>query len=160
MRETRHLIVGGGMTGHAAAAAMRAADPEGSIAILGAEPDRPYARPPLSKGLWLGKAEESVWLPEVAGLELLPGRRAVALDPRAREVRDDRGEVHRYDEAPPRDRRRAAAAPDRRRSGHLPAHALGLPPAPRRARPARGGHRRRVHRLGDRGVARRRRAGR
>jgi NADPH-dependent 2,4-dienoyl-CoA reductase/sulfur reductase-like enzyme len=97
MREVRYLVVGGGMTGHAAAAAIREADPEGSIAMLAAEPDRPYARPPLSKGLWLGKAEESVWLPEVPGLDFRGGRRAVALDPRAHEVRDDRGEVHRFD---------------------------------------------------------------
>jgi NADPH-dependent 2,4-dienoyl-CoA reductase/sulfur reductase-like enzyme len=97
MSETRYLIVGGGMSGHAAAAAIAAADPAGSLAMLAAEADRPYARPPLSKGLWLGKPEESVWLPEVPGLALHTGRRAVALDPRAREVRDDRGEVHRYE---------------------------------------------------------------
>lgn len=97
MGETRYLIVGGGMTGHAAAAAIRAADPAGSVAMLAAEPDRPYARPPLSKGLWLGKDEESVWMPEVPGLALHTGRRAVALDPRGREVRDDRGELHRYE---------------------------------------------------------------
>src|SRR6266545_4030693 len=97
MSETRYLIVGGGMTGHAAAAAIREADPTGSIAMISAEPDRPYARPPLTKGLWLGKPEESVWLPEVAGLAFHAGRRAVALDPRAREVRDDQGEVHRYE---------------------------------------------------------------
>jgi NADPH-dependent 2,4-dienoyl-CoA reductase/sulfur reductase-like enzyme len=97
MGESRYLIVGGGMSGHAAAAAIAAADPAGSLAMLAAEADRPYARPPLSKGLWLGKPEESVWLPDVPGLALHSGRRAVALDPRAREVRDDRGEVHRYE---------------------------------------------------------------
>jgi 3-phenylpropionate/trans-cinnamate dioxygenase ferredoxin reductase subunit len=97
MSETRYLIVGGGMTGHAAAAAIAATDPAGSVAMLAAEPDRPYARPPLSKGLWLGKDEESVWMPEVPGLVLHAGRRAVALDPREREVRDDRGEIHRYE---------------------------------------------------------------
>jgi NADPH-dependent 2,4-dienoyl-CoA reductase/sulfur reductase-like enzyme len=97
MGETRYLIVGGGMTGHAAAAAIREADPQGRIAMVAAEEDRPYARPPLSKGLWLGKAEESVWLPPVDGLVLHGGRRAVALDPRGCTVRDDRGEVHRFD---------------------------------------------------------------
>ncbi|HEX9242698.1 MAG TPA: FAD-dependent oxidoreductase [Anaeromyxobacter sp.] len=97
MTETRYLIVGGGMTGHSAAAAIREADPEGRVTMLAAEEDRPYARPPLSKGLWLGKPEESVWLPEVAGLDLRTGRRAVALDLRAREVRDDRGETYRYE---------------------------------------------------------------
>lgn len=94
---TRHLIVGGGMTGHAAAAAIREVDPAAEITLLSAEPDRPYARPPLSKGLWLGKPEESVWLPEVPGLALHLGRRAAALDPEAREVHDDQGGVHRYD---------------------------------------------------------------
>src|SRR5512146_628298 len=97
MRETRYLIVGGGMTGHAAAAAVRELDPDGTVALIGEEPDRPYARPPLSKGLWLGKPEESVFLPDVPGLELRTGRRVVALDPARREVRDDRGEVHRYE---------------------------------------------------------------
>lgn len=97
MRESRYLIVGGGMAGHAAAAAVRALDPAGTIALLGEERDRPYARPPLSKGLWLGQEEESVFLPEVAGVELRIGRRAVALDPLRREVRDDQGEVHRYE---------------------------------------------------------------
>jgi NADPH-dependent 2,4-dienoyl-CoA reductase/sulfur reductase-like enzyme len=85
------------MAGHAAAAAIAAADPRGAIAMLAAEPDRPYARPPLSKGLWLGKPEESVWLRDVPGVALHLGRRAVALDPREREVRDDRGEIHRYE---------------------------------------------------------------
>lgn len=97
MSETQYLIIGGGMAGHAAASAIRELDPAGRIAMLAAEPDRPYARPPLSKGLWLGKPEESVWLPEVPRLELHPGRRAVTLDTGAREVRDDQGGVHRYD---------------------------------------------------------------
>ncbi len=97
MHDTRYLIVGGGMAGHAAAAALREAEPGASIALLGEEPDRPYARPPLSKGLWLGKPEESAFLPDVPDLELRTGRRAVALDPLRREVRDDRGDVHRYE---------------------------------------------------------------
>ena len=98
MSSQRHVIIGGGMTGHAAAAAIREADPHALIAMLAAEPERPYARPPLSKALWLGKAsEESVWLPEVAGLELHLGRRAVEIDLRARHVRDDRGGVHPFD---------------------------------------------------------------
>lgn len=97
MSETRYLIVGGGMTGHAAAAAIREADPDGAISMISVEADRPYARPPLSKGLWLGKPEESVWLSEVPGLVFQAGRRAVGLDLRARDVRDDRGEVHGYD---------------------------------------------------------------
>lgn len=97
MRRLQHLVVGGGMTGHAAAAAIREADPEAAITLLSAEPDRPYARPPLSKGLWLGKGEDTIWLPEVPDLTLRTGARAAALDLPAREVRDDRGGVHRFD---------------------------------------------------------------
>lgn len=97
MSGRRHLIVGGGMAGHAAAAAIREAEPEARITLLSAEPEQPYARPPLSKGLWLGKPESEVWLGEVPGLERLAGRRGVALDPLRHEVRDDAGAVHRYD---------------------------------------------------------------
>lgn len=97
MKRLRYLIIGGGMTGHAAAMAIGEVDPEGDVTILSSEPERPYARPPLSKGLWLGKAEETVWLPEVPGVDLRNGRLAVALDRHAREVRDDWGDLHRYD---------------------------------------------------------------
>lgn len=85
------------MTGHAAAAAIREADPGADIAMLAAEPDRPYARPPLSKGLWLGKPEQEVFLPEVAGLTLHASCRAVEIDLAGRSVRDDRGQRHPYD---------------------------------------------------------------
>lgn len=97
MEAYRYLVVGGGMAGHAAAAAIRERDRDGRLAMISGEPDRPYARPPLSKGLWFGKPEEKVWLPEVPGLELHLGRRAVSLDPRSREVRDDQGGVFRYE---------------------------------------------------------------
>ncbi len=97
MGSTRYLIVGGGMTGHAAATAIREADPTGAIAMIAEERHPPYARPPLSKGLWAGKPRETVFLPEVSGLALHAGRRAVALDRKAHVVRDDRGEEHRYE---------------------------------------------------------------
>lgn len=97
METYRYLVVGGGMTGHAAASALRELDRDGSLVMLAAEPDRPYARPPLSKALWLGKPEEEIWLPAVPELELRLGRRAVALDTKAREVLDDRGSVYRYE---------------------------------------------------------------
>jgi NADPH-dependent 2,4-dienoyl-CoA reductase/sulfur reductase-like enzyme len=97
MESYRYVVVGGGMTGHAAASAIRELDRDGPLAMISAEPDRPYARPPLSKGLWLGKPEEKVWLPEVPDLRLHLGRRAVSLDLRAREIRDDRGGAYRFE---------------------------------------------------------------
>jgi NADPH-dependent 2,4-dienoyl-CoA reductase/sulfur reductase-like enzyme len=91
-----HLIVGGGMTAAAAARGIREVDAKGSIAILGEEPHRPYARPPLSKALWQGKPEESVWLELPAGVELLSGRRAISIDRKAKRVLDDRGAAYSY----------------------------------------------------------------
>jgi len=61
MAEKRYLIVGAGMTAHAAAQGIRELDPRGSITMLGAEPHPPYARPPLSKALWKGEPESSIW---------------------------------------------------------------------------------------------------
>jgi 3-phenylpropionate/trans-cinnamate dioxygenase ferredoxin reductase component len=97
MAEKRYLIVGGGMTAHAAAQGIRELDARGDITIVGAEPHPPYARPPLSKALWKGQAEDSVWLPQIAGLKLLSGRRATSIDRKAHKVTDDRGESHGYD---------------------------------------------------------------
>jgi len=97
MAEKRYLIVGAGMTAHAAAQGIRELDPRGSITMLGAEPHPPYARPPLSKALWKGQPEDSVWLPQVAAVKLLSGRRATSVDRKTRRVTDDRGETHPYD---------------------------------------------------------------
>jgi 3-phenylpropionate/trans-cinnamate dioxygenase ferredoxin reductase component len=56
-----YLIIGGGMTGAAAADGIREVDANGSIAIFSAEADPPYNRPPLSKGLWKGDPLETIW---------------------------------------------------------------------------------------------------
>ena len=45
------------MSADAAARGIRDHDGDGSIGLVGAEPEPPYARPPLSKGLWQGKDE-------------------------------------------------------------------------------------------------------
>src|SRR5512136_328610 len=97
MEHYTYLIVGGGMTADAATRGIRDVDPNGSIGIIGAEPDPPYDRPPLSKGLWKGKPVEKIWrgtAARTAGLHL--GRAAVQLDPAARCVVDDRGTEYHY----------------------------------------------------------------
>ena len=48
MASYRYLVVGGGMTGDAACKGIRSIDPDGAIALVGEEPDPPYARPPLA----------------------------------------------------------------------------------------------------------------
>jgi NADPH-dependent 2,4-dienoyl-CoA reductase/sulfur reductase-like enzyme len=97
MASKRYVIVGGGMTAHAAAQGIRELDRTGSIVIIGAEAHPPYARPPLSKALWKGQAEDSVWLAPVAELRVHSGRRAVSIDRKGHRVVDDQGESHPYD---------------------------------------------------------------
>jgi 3-phenylpropionate/trans-cinnamate dioxygenase ferredoxin reductase subunit len=98
MTATRYLIVGGGMTGDAAAKSIREHDPEASIRLVGAESQPPYARPPLTKGLWLGSDEAKIWRNTAdADVDLRLGRRIVELDLAARRATDDAGETHEWD---------------------------------------------------------------
>lgn len=93
-----YLVVGGGAAADAAAHAIREADPGGSIGVFAAEPHAPYDRPPLSKSLWKGEPEASIWR-DVAGFDavLHLGRRIEAIDPRDRTATDDRGIVLGYE---------------------------------------------------------------
>src|SRR5678815_4398060 len=61
MQHYKYLIIGGGMTADAAVGGIRSLDPEGSIGMIGIEPDPPYNRPPLSKSLWKGDALDTIW---------------------------------------------------------------------------------------------------
>ena len=49
------------MSAAAAVEGIRQADPQGTIGLIAGEPHPPYDRPPLPKGLWKGKAFESIW---------------------------------------------------------------------------------------------------
>ena len=59
-----YVIVGAGVAAASAAKAIREHDADGTLAILGREPDGPYYRPDLSKTLWLdGEAQlDNGWL--------------------------------------------------------------------------------------------------
>jgi 3-phenylpropionate/trans-cinnamate dioxygenase ferredoxin reductase subunit len=97
MADYKYLIVGGGMTADAAVRGIRAVDPQGTIGLFSLEPDPPYKRPPLSKGLWLGKPLEKVWLrTETLGLDMHLATGVTVVDPRQKSVRDDRGGEHSY----------------------------------------------------------------
>ncbi len=98
MAAYRYLIVGGGMTGDSACRGIRDHDASGTIGMLAAEPHEPYARPPLTKALWTGKEESSVFrgTPDL-GVELHTGRRVVALDLDAHSATDDTGVTHAYE---------------------------------------------------------------
>lgn len=85
MPHYRYLIVGGGMAADAAVRGIRAVDSDGPVGLIGAEPDPPYERPPLSKGLWKGMALERIWRGTAElGVELHLERAAVSVVPGAR----------------------------------------------------------------------------
>jgi 3-phenylpropionate/trans-cinnamate dioxygenase ferredoxin reductase component len=94
----RYLIVGGGMTGDSACRGIRVYDASGSIGLFGVESHEPYARPPLTKGLWKGKEESSIFrgTPDL-GVDIHAGRRIVALDLDAKTATDDTGVSHAYE---------------------------------------------------------------
>lgn len=98
MHSTRYLIVGGGMTGDAAVKGIRERDGDGSIVLVSAERHPPYARPPLTKGLWSGGDEAKIWRgTEDQGAELRLGRRIVSLDLDGRRATDDSGEEYAWE---------------------------------------------------------------
>src|SRR5579862_6374890 len=98
MADYRYLVVGGGMTGDAACRGIRDHDPDGSIGLVGLEPDPPYARPPLTKALWQGKSEDVIWRgTEALGVDLHLGRRIVELDVDGRRAVDDAGESYAFE---------------------------------------------------------------
>lgn len=98
MASYRYLVVGGGMAGDAAVRGIREHDPEGAIGMLAAESHPPYARPPLSKGLWAGGDEAKIWRgTESLGVDLRLGRRVASIDLDGHTALDDAGESHAFE---------------------------------------------------------------
>jgi NADPH-dependent 2,4-dienoyl-CoA reductase/sulfur reductase-like enzyme len=97
------VVVGASLAGLRCAEALRRLGFEGRLALVGEEPHRPYDRPPLSKEILRGEREpEAIALtgPErfdALELDLHLGRRAVALDPAARQVTLEGGGSLRFD---------------------------------------------------------------
>lgn len=97
MERYDYLIVGGGMSADAAVRGIREIDPAGTIAMIGAEPHPPYARPPLSKKLWTGKPEDSIWCNTAElGVVMRLGRRVMTVDPVAKSISDSHGDSYGY----------------------------------------------------------------
>ena len=96
------LIVGAGHAGAQCAIALRQLKFEGSISLLGDEPELPYERPPLSKDYLSGDKEWERMLIRPAAfwderaVQMLLGRRVTAIDPVAHEVATDTGETFGY----------------------------------------------------------------
>lgn len=96
------VIVGAGHGGAQAAIALRQEKVEGPIALLSAEPELPYERPPLSKEYLSGEKSferllirpEEFW--NERQVSLLLGRRVLAVDPQEHTVTTDDGARIRY----------------------------------------------------------------
>ncbi len=98
MPEYRYLVIGGGMTGDAACRGIRDHDDEGTIGLVGSEPHPPYVRPPLTKALWTGKEESSIWRKtDEVGVDVHVGRRIVSVDLDGHKATDDAGEAYSYE---------------------------------------------------------------
>jgi 3-phenylpropionate/trans-cinnamate dioxygenase ferredoxin reductase component len=97
------VIVGASLTGAKAAEELRAEGFDGRVVLVGAEAERPYERPPLSKEYLRGEAgREKVYVHEEGfyaerDIELRLGRTAVSLDASASELALDDGAGLRYD---------------------------------------------------------------
>jgi 3-phenylpropionate/trans-cinnamate dioxygenase ferredoxin reductase component len=97
------LIVGASLAGAKAAETLRAEGFDGRLILVGAETERPYERPPLSKEYLRGEAgREKVYVHDEDfyaehDIELRLGRTAVSLDPNTRELALDDGERLGYD---------------------------------------------------------------
>ncbi|MGN6202148.1 MAG: NAD(P)/FAD-dependent oxidoreductase [Solirubrobacterales bacterium] len=97
-REVDFLLIGGGMASAHCAAELRRRGADGSILLVGREPEPPYERPPMSKEYLRGEAgraeayvNEPSWY-EQNGVELLTGRNVLGLDVEARTAKIQGGE--------------------------------------------------------------------
>ncbi|MGW4484153.1 NAD(P)/FAD-dependent oxidoreductase [Amycolatopsis sp. NPDC004368] len=96
------VIVGAGLAGASAAAAVREQGFDGDLLLMGADRHRPYELPPLSKGVLLGTADEPDWVHKESfyaahAIRLASGLTATRLELGARLVLDNAGGEHRFD---------------------------------------------------------------
>jgi 3-phenylpropionate/trans-cinnamate dioxygenase ferredoxin reductase component len=98
MASYKYLIVGAGMTADAAVRGIRELDADGKIGLIGSDPNPPYNRPPLSKGLWKGKSLDSIWRgTHKFSVDLHLGRMVKSIDSGKKVVRDDQGTEYQYE---------------------------------------------------------------
>lgn len=97
-REVDFLLIGGGMASAHCAAELRRRGAEGSVLLVGREPEPPYERPPISKDYLQGDSSradafvnEPSWYEE-NGVELAGGRNVMSLDVEARTAKLQGGE--------------------------------------------------------------------
>jgi 3-phenylpropionate/trans-cinnamate dioxygenase ferredoxin reductase component len=89
-RRVEHLLIGGGLAAANCARWLREEGAEGSVLLVGREPDPPYNRPPLSKGYLQGKEprEDALFRPDEwwgeQDIELMTRTSVMKLNPQDR----------------------------------------------------------------------------
>src|SRR3984957_2808839 len=92
-RDVEYLLIGGGLASGNCARWLRQSGADGSILLVGREPDLPYDRPPLSKGYLQGKESRADALFQTADwyqeqqIEVLTRTSAMKLDLKQRTVK-------------------------------------------------------------------------
>jgi 3-phenylpropionate/trans-cinnamate dioxygenase ferredoxin reductase subunit len=103
MSKPMFLIVGASLTGAKAAEELRSNGFDGRVMLVGAEPERPYERPPLTKDYLRGESERAKAYVHPDGfyeeqeIELVTGVTVTAIDPGASQVTLDDGRRLGYD---------------------------------------------------------------
>jgi 3-phenylpropionate/trans-cinnamate dioxygenase ferredoxin reductase subunit len=103
MESYKYVVIGGGLAGERGAENARKVDPEGTVALVTAEPHMPYDRPPLSKGYLSGEQGRSVLnlrrdaFYAKKKLDVISGVWATRIEPAARRVTLDDGRVLAYE---------------------------------------------------------------
>src|ERR1041384_2926470 len=96
------VIVGASLTGAKAAEELREQDFEGRIVLIGAEEERPYERPPLSKDFLRGEKDGKPFVHDDGfyvekDIELRTGVAVTGIDPLGSTVTLDNGETIEYE---------------------------------------------------------------
>ena len=87
MSKQTFVIVGASLAGAKAAAELRERGFDGRVVLIGAEPDRPYERPPLTKDYLRGESEREKTYVHPSDfyaqheIELLTGTTVTGIDP-------------------------------------------------------------------------------
>jgi 3-phenylpropionate/trans-cinnamate dioxygenase ferredoxin reductase subunit len=103
MKHERFVIIGASLAGASAAAALREGGFDGTVELIGAEPQLPYNRPPLSKGYLRGQERFDDQLVNPADhfaqhdIKLRLGVRVTVVDPKRKVVGLDGGGEVPYD---------------------------------------------------------------
>ncbi|QEC48253.1 NAD(P)/FAD-dependent oxidoreductase [Baekduia soli] len=103
MSKQTHVIVGASLTGAKAAEELRQRGFDGRVVLIGAESERPYERPPLTKDYLRGESErDKAYVHELAfyaehDIELLTDTTVTAIDPGSSRVTLDDGDALGYD---------------------------------------------------------------